>query len=140
MQLLKQRFFSYYWKSSFFFNLETSPAPMTQDFKSMSLVIFCLLFSSVDYVPLKGEIIWYLSLTLWLISLSIMLSSSIHAVAKDRGPSFSLLCRISLCKCTTVFWSKALRLLLVLGYCKLCCYEHWGAQVLLDWCFRGLGV
>ena len=24
----------------------------------------------------------------------------------------------------------------VLGYCKLCCYEHWGAQVLLDWCFR----
>ena len=25
---------------------------------SMSLVIFCLLFSSVDYVPVKGEIIW----------------------------------------------------------------------------------
>ena len=49
---------------------------------SMSLVIFCLLFSSVDYVPVKGEIIWYLSLTAWLISLSIMLSSSIHAVAK----------------------------------------------------------
>ena len=38
---------------------------------SMSLVIFCLLFSSVDYVPVKGEIIWYLSLTTWLISLSI---------------------------------------------------------------------
>ena len=49
---------------------------------SMSLVIFCLLFSSVDYVPVKGEIIWYLSLTAQLISLSIMLSSSIHAVAK----------------------------------------------------------
>ena len=30
----------------------------------------------------------------------------------------------------------ALRLLPVLGYCELCCYEHWGAQVLLDWCFR----
>ena len=25
----------------------------------MSLVIFCLLFSSVDCVPVKGEIIWY---------------------------------------------------------------------------------
>ena len=37
---------------------------------SMSLVIFCLLFSFVDYVPVKGEIIWYLSLTAWLISLS----------------------------------------------------------------------
>ena len=29
----------------------------------MSLVIFCLLFYSVDYVPVKGEIIWHLSLT-----------------------------------------------------------------------------
>ena len=35
----------------------------------MSLVIFCLLFSLVDQVPVKGEIIWYLSLTAWLISL-----------------------------------------------------------------------
>ena len=34
---------------------------------SMSLVIFCLLFSFVYYVPVKGEIIWYLSLTAWLI-------------------------------------------------------------------------
>ena len=51
---------------------------------SMSLVIFCLLVSSVDYIPLIGEIIWCLSLTAWLISLSIMLSSSIHAVAKGE--------------------------------------------------------
>ena len=35
---------------------------------SMSLVIFCLLFSFADYVPVKGEIIWFLSLTTWLIS------------------------------------------------------------------------
>ena len=49
---------------------------------SIYLVIFCFLFSSVDYVPVKREFIWYLSLTIWLISLSIMLSSSIPAVAK----------------------------------------------------------
>ena len=55
---------------------------------SMSLVIFCLLFSSVDYVPVKGEIIWYLSLTIWFISLSIMLCSSIHAVAKGMSSFF----------------------------------------------------
>ena len=55
---------------------------------SMSLVIFCLLFSFVDYVPVKGEIIWYLSLTAWIISLSIMLSSSIHAVAKGISSFF----------------------------------------------------
>ena len=54
----------------------------------MSLVIFCLLFSSVDYVLVKGEIIWYLSLTIWLISLSIVFSSSIHAVAKDISSFF----------------------------------------------------
>ena len=28
------------------------------------------------------------------------------------------------------FADGALRLLPVLGYCKLCCYEHWGTQVL----------
>ena len=52
------------------------------------LVIFCLLFSFVDYVPVKGEIIWYLSLTTWFISLSIMLSSSIHDIAKGRSSFF----------------------------------------------------
>ena len=36
-----------------------------------------MLFSFVDYVPVKGEIIWYLSLTVWLISLSTMLSKNI---------------------------------------------------------------
>ena len=55
---------------------------------SMSLVIFSLLFYFVDYVPIIGEIIWYLSFTAWLISLSIMLSNSIHAVAKGRSSFF----------------------------------------------------
>ena len=55
---------------------------------SISLVIFCFLFSSIYYVPVKGEIIWYLSLTTWLISLSIMLSSSIHDVAKGISSFF----------------------------------------------------
>ena len=63
-------------------------AILTMFLISMSLVIFCLLCSSVDYVPVKGEIIWYLSLTAWLISLNIMLSSSIHAIAKGRSSFF----------------------------------------------------
>ena len=47
-----------------------SPLPIVRlFFTSMSLVIVCLLFSSIDYVPVKGEIIWYFSLTAWLISL-----------------------------------------------------------------------
>ena len=64
-------------------SLPHSPLPIVRLFlTSMSLVIFCFLFSPTYYVPVKGEIIWYLSLTVWLISLNITLSSSIHAVAK----------------------------------------------------------
>ena len=49
-----------------------SPLPIVRLFlTSMSLAIFCLLFSSVDYVPVKGEIVWYLSLTAWLISIGL---------------------------------------------------------------------
>ena len=58
-------------------------------FISMSLVIFCLLVCFVDYVPVKGEIIWCLSFTAWLTSLSIMLSISIHAVVKGRSSCLS---------------------------------------------------
>ena len=39
-----------------------------------SLVLFCSIVFFVDWVPLIGEIIQYLSFTVWLISLSIMLS------------------------------------------------------------------
>ena len=48
-------------------------------FISMSLVLFCLLVCFVDLL-ITGEIIWYLSFTAWLISLSKMLSRSTHAV------------------------------------------------------------
>ena len=47
-----------------------------------------LLSSFVDNVPVKGDIIWYFSLTARLISLSIMLSNSIHAVAKGISSFF----------------------------------------------------
>ena len=57
-------------------------------FISMSLVMFCLLFCFVDQVPLKGEIIWYFSFTDCLISLSTMLSNSIHTVPKGISPFF----------------------------------------------------
>ena len=54
---------------------------------SLSLVIFCLLFSSIYYVPVKGEIIWYLSLipfaTAWMELESIMLSE-ISQTVRDR--------------------------------------------------------
>ena len=67
-----------------------SPSPLVTVrlfFISKPLVLFCSFVCLVDKVPLTGEIIWHLSFTAWFISLSIKLSSSIHAVMKD-GNSF----------------------------------------------------
>ena len=81
------------WKPFSTLSHPPSPLAMVRLFlTSVSLVIFCLLFSSVDYALVKDEIIWYLSLTAWLISLSIMLSSSIHAVCKGYKLLLSLCC------------------------------------------------
>ena len=49
---------------------------------------FARLFILLIGCDLIGEIIWYLSFTVWLTSLSIILSSSIHAVAKGRSCFF----------------------------------------------------
>ena len=58
------------------------PSPITFNlfYVSTSVVVFCSLVYLVHKIPLIGEIIWYLSFTNWLISLSIIVSSSIHAV------------------------------------------------------------
>ena len=82
-------FYSSSWKPLSPLSPPHSPLAIVRLFlTSMSLVIFCLLFSSVDYVPVKGEIIWHLPLTAWLISLSITLSSSIHAVPEGISSFF----------------------------------------------------
>ena len=47
---------------------------------SGSILLVCF----IHQVSLTGEIIWCSSFTAWLISLSIMLSSCIHAVTKGR--------------------------------------------------------
>ena len=80
----------------------------------------------VAWIPLIVEIIWYLSFTAWLISLSIMLSSAIHAVTKDRSSFFfSFYVVFHHINVPPSFfyppiYSWALRLLLALGYCLNC--------------------
>ena len=54
----------------------------------MSLFLFCLLVQFVHQIPHMSEIIWYLFFSDWLLSLSIMFSRSIHAVAKGKIFSF----------------------------------------------------
>ena len=71
-------------------------------FHASGSVLLISLFYSLFYSPLMSESIWYLSFTDWLISLSIIISSSNHAVAKGKN-SFFLLYGVPLCQCTTVF-------------------------------------
>ena len=52
---------------------------------SMPLVLFCLIVYFVHWIPLIGDIIWHLSFTNWLISLSILFSRSIFVMAKGRS-------------------------------------------------------
>ena len=51
---------------------------------SMSLVIFCLLFSFVDYVPVKGEIIWYLE-SIMLREISQVVRDKYHMISPLTG-------------------------------------------------------
>ena len=53
--------------------------PMPPSWFSAPFVCF------IDWVPLIDKIIWYLSFTAWLISVSVMLSSTIHAVVEGRS-------------------------------------------------------
>ena len=73
---------------------------------SMPLVLFCSLVYFVHYILLIGEIIWYLSFTNWLISFSVIFSSSTHAVAKYR--SFFFCCIVFHCVNVPVSWSTHL--------------------------------
>ena len=63
----------------------------------------CFRVSGSIFFLLLYEVIWCLYFADWLISLSIIVSSSVHAVTKGRS-SFFLLHSIPLCKCTIVFW------------------------------------
>ena len=81
-------------------------------------ILFVSLFCSSDL----SEIIWYWSFSDWLISLSIMFSRSIHAVAKVSSfffhshVVFHCVNVPQLFNLLTYWW--ALGLLPVLGYCK----------------------
>ena len=83
------------------FPLPSGSCQAPVNFKVSGCVLFAFFF--VDYVTVKGEIIWYLSLTTWLISLSINSPVPPMQLQRVGSPSFFLLHSIPFCKCTTVF-------------------------------------
>ena len=101
----------------------------------MSLVIFCLLFS-VDYVPFKGEIIWCLSLTAWLIYQGIdyfyhtkifswkSLSPSQLASPAQRGNGCFDFYHYSLVSCSKSYMNEIIWYTLFLHLVHSCGYEH----------------
>ena len=66
--------------------LPTGYCQIVLNFNVSGYISFLVCF--VDQVPMISDIIWYLSFTTWLISLSIMLSRSIHAAVKGMSSFF----------------------------------------------------
>ena len=94
------------------------PNPFTSFTQSPSLLpsgnqqfVLCLwaCFNFVSFIyfvlqiPHISEIMCYLSFSHWLISLSLILSRSIHAVTKGKISFFLQPSSVPLCKCTTAF-------------------------------------
>ena len=89
--------------------------------------LFCIYkFGIFKKIPHINEITWYLSFSVWLISLSIMPSRSIHIFTMARFPSsygwviFHCMCAC-VCMCTPhllypFIYQRTLRLLPYLGY------------------------
>nr|KAF6407287.1 hypothetical protein HJG59_009930 [Molossus molossus] len=75
---------------------------------SMSLDLFCSSAYFVHYIPQISDIMWNLSFSDWLISLSIILCRSLHVISKGRDLSSLQLHSTPLCKCTTAFLSTPL--------------------------------
>ena len=82
--------------------LPSSPALLPSDSCQsvfMSVFLFCLFF---HWIPHISEIIWYLSFSDWLISLSVIPSRSIHAATKGKISFFLWPNSILLWKCTSL--------------------------------------
>ena len=114
-------------------------------FPSTSLFLFCLLVQIFHQIPHRSEIIWYLSFSDWLISLSIMFSRSIYIVAKDKIFVF-FYGRVEI-YCVNVpqlfyplIYRWTLGLCPSLRHCQQCCNEHRGASVLSNQCFGFLWI
>ena len=66
-----------------------------------SVVYEFVYFLFFVYIPHMSEVMQFLSFSIWLISLNMILSRSIHVVSNGNISSFQWLSSIALCVCTT---------------------------------------
>ena len=95
----------------FTFFIQALKPPPPDSCQSVSCIyesVSILFVYFVHQIPHIREIIWYLSFSDWLVSLSIILSRSIHVVTKSMISSFLWPSNTPLCKYTTTFLSTHL--------------------------------
>ena len=117
---------------------QVPPTPSTSLLVTTSLFSMSMIFISVErficaiyQIPDISEIIWYLSFSFWLISLSMRVSCLIHVAANGIFFLWWVVfhCVYILLIPNPVICWWTFRLLPCLGYCGQCCNEHVGACV-----------
>ena len=104
--------------------------------KSVSLILFCKYVHLYHLFFKNSAYKWYhmISVFLWLTSLSMIISGSIHVAANfihfNGWVIFHCIYVPHLLYLFICRWTFSL--LLCLGYCKWQCNEHWGACILLN--------
>ena len=134
--------YSYYQKFSFYSSPHSwplSPFYPLLSFPSVScLLLFglftcCGLYFFVFYIAQMSEIICYLSLTTWVISLSIICLRSIHAVTSGKVSYFLWLSRFHFVfRYISYLPYPIIKLFPHLGHCKICHDEHRVAHIFLN--------
>ena len=110
-----------------------SPLETISFSKSVSQCLFCKGVQSVIFqIPHVSESIWCWCLIVWLTSLSMIISRSIHVAAKCHYffPFNGWVCVPHLLDPLLCWWT--FRLFPCLGYWKECCNEHWNTCVFLS--------
>jgi len=86
------------------------------------------------------DIIWYLSFSFWLSSLYMIISNCIHVAADGILCYFYgwvIFSYLYVPHLHPFICPWIVRLLLCLGYCEQCCYEHRGAYIFLKYSLSG---
>ena len=114
------------------------PATISRFFKFVSLFLFCKQVHLYHFLDPHVRNAVHLSFSVWLTSLSMTLSRSIHVAADGIISLFGsrvIFHCVHVPRLYPFLCQWTFRLLLCLGYCKQCCNEPWGYRYPFGSCF-----
>ena len=88
------------------------------------------IFKKKNMIPHMSDIIWYLSLSVWLTLLSMLISKSTHVAANGIISFLYMVWYYSFVYMHYIFINSSVYG--HIGYCKQCCKELWGACTFSD--------